>query len=154
MALIVQLYDSGRSAERHDLGADATVRGPDRVPIDVLVADLSLTGCLFVSTEPLKIDGIITIGIAGVGLREARIVRNQDVRFGCTFLVPLSEAELAAGLAESETVALFPLDPQGARDAEAGLARPTLPRPVRLMIFAGLGVASWAGLLFGLSLLG
>jgi len=153
MALIVQLYDSGRSAERHDLGADATVRGPDRVPIDVLVADLSRTGCLFVSTEPLQIDGIITIGIAGVGLREARIVRNQDVRFGCTFLVPLSEAELAAGLAESETVALFPLDQRGPADADADVARSALSRPLRLMIFAGLGAASWAGVLFALSLI-
>ena len=45
MALIAKLYDNGRSAERHMLDADATVRGPDQVPVDVLVADLSLTGC-------------------------------------------------------------------------------------------------------------
>jgi len=44
MALIGQLCDSGRSAERHDLAADATLRGADRVPVDVLVVDLSQTG--------------------------------------------------------------------------------------------------------------
>lgn len=153
MALIVQLYDSGRSAERHDLGADATVRGPDRVPIDVLVADLSRTGCLFVSTEPLGSDATITIGIAGVGLREARIVRNQDVRFGCTFLIPLTDAELAAGLAESETIALFPMDYQAEHEAEAPQG-PKLPRPVRLMVFAGLACVSWICVLSVLALLG
>lgn len=153
MALIVQLYDSGRSAERHDLAADATVRGADRVPIDVLVADLSRTGCLFVSTEPLAVDTIITIGIAGVGLREARIVRNQDVRFGCTFLLPLTEAELAAGLAESETVALFPTDARhGTPDAPLP-AVTKLPRHLRLAVFTGLALASWAALLWLLSLL-
>lgn len=156
MALIVQLYDSGRSAERHDLGADATVRGPDRVPIDVLVADLSRTGCLFVSTEPLHVDGVITIGIAGVGLREARIVRNQDVRFGCTFLIPLTDAELAAGLAESETIALFPMDfslnNQAEHEAEAPQG-PKLPRHVRLMVSTGLACISWMCVLFVLSLI-
>jgi len=147
MALVVQLYDSGRSAERHDLGADATVRGADRVPIDVLVADLSQTGCLFVSTEPLRIDTIITIGIAGVGLREARIVRHQDVRFGCIFLIPLTAGELAAGLSESQTVALFPMDLQP--DADAMMpAVDKMSRRARLMVAAGLAIASWAGLLW------
>jgi hypothetical protein len=107
MALIGQLYGHGRSAERHDLAADATLRGADRIPVDILVVDLSQTGCLFVTAEPLPIEAIVTIGVAGVGLHEARIVRNQDVRFGCTFLIPLTNVELAAGLAESETVAPF-----------------------------------------------
>jgi hypothetical protein len=144
MALVVQLYGDGRTAERHDLGADATVRGPDRVPVDVLVADLSQTGCLFVTTEPLALDAVITIGIAGVGLREARIVRNQDVRFGCTFLTPLTDAELAAGLAESETVALFPLQHPGVPAEPALPVVAKLPRPLRLAAFSGLVAASWA----------
>lgn len=120
------------------------MRGPDHVPVDVLVADLSQTGCLFVTTEPLAIDAIITIGIAGVGLREAHIVRNQDVRFGCTFLTPLTDAELAAGLAESETVALFPLQHPGVAAEEAMPVVAKWPRPVRLAAFSGLVAGSWA----------
>lgn len=144
MALVVQLYGDGRSSERHGLAADATVRGSDLVPVDVLVADLSQTGCLFVTTEPLAIDAVITIGIAGVGRREARIVRNQDVRFGCTFLVPLTDAELAAGLTESETVAMFPLQHPGVPAEEALPVVDKWPRPVRLAAFSGMVAASWA----------
>lgn len=143
MALIGQLYGDGRSAERHDLGADATLRGADRVPVDVLVVDLSQTGCLFVTSEPLGTDAIVTIGIAGVGLREARIVRNQDVRFGCTFLTPLTHAELTAGLAESETVAFFPFQQTPATEQETMPLVAKLPRPIRLVAFSGLVVASW-----------
>ena len=150
MALIGQLYSGGRAAERHDLGADATVRGPDRVPIDVLVADLSRTGCLFVSTEPLTVDAVITIGIAGVGLREARIVRNQDVRFGCTFLVPLTQAELTDGLTQSQTVAMVPIDPLAPGEDDALPPTFKLPRLARLLVFAGLGIASWVVVLLAL----
>lgn len=143
MALIVQLYGDGRSAERHDLGADATLRGADRIPVDVLVVDLSQTGCLFVTTEPLGTDAIVTIGIAGVGLREARIVRNQDVRFGCTFLMPLTNEELAAGLAESETVAFFPFQQTPGPEQETLSVAAKLPRPIRLAAVSGLVGASW-----------
>lgn len=143
MALIGQLYSHGRSAERHDLAADATVRGADRVPVDVLVVDLSQTGCLFVSAEPLQIESVVTIGIAGVGLREARIVRNQDVRFGCTFLMPLTTAELAAGLTESETVALFPFQHPPAPVQPPLPAVAKLPRPLRVAAFSGLVAISW-----------
>ncbi len=143
MALIGQLYNYGRSAERHDLAADATVRGADRIPVDVLVADLSQTGCLFVSTQALPVGSVVTIGIAGVGLREAVIVRNQDVRFGCTFSVPLTEAELGAGLAESETVAFFPSQQSSVAQRETPEQVAKLPRPLRLVALVGLIATSW-----------
>jgi hypothetical protein len=107
------------------------------------VVDLSQTGCLFMTTEPLRIEAIVTIGIAGVGLREARIVRNQDIRFGCTFLMPLTNAELAAGLAESETVALFPFQHPSATEQEPMPTVAKLARPVRLAAFSGLVAISW-----------
>jgi len=143
MALIGQLYGHGRSAERHDLAADATLRGADHVPVDVLVVDLSQTGCLFVTAEPLPMEAIVTIGIAGVGLREAHIVRNQDIRFGCTFLTPLTSAELAAGLAASETVALFPFQHPPAPEQQPMPIVAKLPRPLRLVAFSGLVAISW-----------
>jgi len=143
MALIGQLYSYGRSAERHDLAADATVRGPDRVPVDVLVVDLSQTGCLFVSSEAIAVGSVVTIGIAGVGLREALVVRNQDIRFGCTFSVPLTKEELTAGLAESETVAVFPSPQQLAANLDAVESMPKLPRPARLAAVLVLVATSW-----------
>ena len=143
MALIAKLYGDDRSAERHGLGAEATMRGADRVPVDVVVVDLSHTGCLFVTTESLDIGSIVTIGIAGIGLREARIVRNQDVRFGCTFLTPLAGTELTAGLAESKTVTFFPFQHSSTTEQEAAPIVAKLPRLMRLAALVVLVAVSW-----------
>jgi hypothetical protein len=155
MALIAKLYDNGRSAERHMLDADATVRGPDQVPVDVLVADLSLTGCLFLSSESLAVGSVITIGIAGIGRRDACIVRVEEPRYGCSFLPPLTDDELTAGLTESETISPFPdwlRQPAGETIPET--VTPKYSRRARLVALVGLTAAAWLLFIIALSRLG
>lgn len=149
MALLAQLYGSGRAAERHVIDADATLRNHDRLPVDVLVADLSTTGCLFVCDEPLDIGAEITIGITGLGRRQARVMRALDQRYGCEFLVPLTQANVAAALkSPSGTIVHFSAWPLPGPGEEEGVPRVAkLPGPVRLAVLVGATIASWSAII-------
>jgi hypothetical protein len=149
MALLAKLYDSGRGAERHALDADATLRAEDQVPVDVLVADLSTTGCLFVCAAPLAPGSEVTIGIAGVGRREATVVRALEQRYGCEFAVPLTPAEFAAAQnAPGGTIVNFPAWSPGASasDVDAPTAA-RLPGAVRLTVLAGVTAITWSAII-------
>lgn len=155
MAMLAQLYDNGRTAERHPLGADATLRGEDQVPVDILVADLSATGCLFVCTEDLAPDADITIGIAGVGRRQGRVVRAQGQRYGCEFAVQLTEAEIVAARSDpASTIVDFPAwsHPLGKAEDDSTPGG-KLAGPVRLAILIGATGIAWTAILLATALL-
>lgn len=144
MALLAQLYGSGRTAERHVIETDATLRHDDQVPVDVLVANLSTTGCLFVCAEPLLLDREITLGIAGLGRRPARIVRAEEQRYGCEFLIPLTEADvITASTTPSGTIVHFPNWPVSTETAEDWPHVDKLAGPIRLAILIGATAAFW-----------
>lgn len=153
MAMLAHLYDSGRAAERHALDADATLRGEDQLPIDILVADLSATGCLFVCAEELAPDAEITIGIAGVGRRQARIVRALGQRYGCAFAVALTEAEAAAArTASGGTIVDFPVWPHPSTEEDLPSVAKLSGR-VRLAVLAGVTAAGWSAVVLAARLL-
>ena len=153
MAMLAHLYD-GRAAERHALDADATLRGEDQLPIDILIADLSATGCLFVCAEELAPDAEITIGIAGIGRRQARIVRALGQRYGCEFAVALTEAEAAtARTASGGTIVDFPVWSHPSTEAEDLPSVAELSGRVRLAVLAGTTGAAWATVLLAVRLL-
>lgn len=152
MALLAKLYVSGRTAERRVIEADATLRQNDQVPVDVLVADLSTTGCLFLCDTPLASGDEISIGIAGLGRHQARVVRSMDQRYGCTFLTPLTDADVtAASGAPGETIVHFPTWSFGTVPEEESLPVTRLPGPVRLVILIATVMGSWSALIALLS---
>jgi len=146
MAMLAQLYDNGRAAERHALDADATLRGEDQVPVDILVADLSATGCLFVCVEEFAPDAEITIGIAGVGRRQAKIVRVMGSRYGCEFVTALTDLEIGtARTAPGGTIVDFPAWSGAVASDEIDLRDTAkLSGGIRLALLAGVTVIGWS----------
>jgi hypothetical protein len=155
MAMIAQLYSNGRAAERHPLDADATLRGEDQLPLDILIADLSATGCLFVCAETLALNADITIGIAGIGRHRATIVRSLGQRYGCEFSVALTDAETAAARAASGgTIIGFPVWSHAADTREDDLPSVAKLSPrARLLVMVGATAAAWTGLILAVRLL-
>lgn len=145
MALLATLHDHQRAAERQALEAGTTVR-MDGNPYDAIIANISASGCLFVCEQTLQIGDTITIGIAGLGRRKARIVRTLETRFGAEFLTPLvpSEIETAGAVSDESVVSLFPWPVVDcSRDDNQSFAISAVARQTRLMILAGLVASSW-----------
>jgi hypothetical protein len=92
-ALFVEPSGDRRVADRLSVSSPATARKQD-APIDVMVRDLSRGGCLIETNTTLSEGAMIRLGISGVRVREAEVVRLTDDGYGCRFLKPLSEAEV------------------------------------------------------------
>jgi hypothetical protein len=148
MAQPAPLHDHERAAERQVLDADATLRVGGR-PVDALIANISTSGCLFVCADPLAVGDTLTIGIAGIGRRPARVVRALDTRYGAEFEVPLSPEDMeAAASAQREIVVPFPMTiVSPAADDDEVASAPALAVSTRMAIVAGLAVATWAVLI-------
>ena len=144
MALLATLYDSRRSDERQAADVGATIR-VDGSPVDALIVNLSASGCLFVCSEPFEVGDTMSIGIAGVGRRPARIVRALGSRFGAEFAEPLTVVELRTAVSASdESVIAFPLVTPVSSDIEkTALHYEKYSYRVRQGIIASLVVTSW-----------
>lgn len=90
-------------ASRQELDRWATLRDSAMRPHDILVEDLSTTGCKIILNLDLQVGMLVRVGISGAGMRAARIVRGSMPMFGCAFVEPMAEDEVrrAAG---AETV--------------------------------------------------
>jgi hypothetical protein len=86
-------------AERVGIGRVSTFRDESRIPTDVLIKNLSQTGCLFQYDAEVPVGALISIGLADLGVHSARVVRVQDHEYGCEFLAPIGDADLATALA-------------------------------------------------------
>ena len=154
MSFVAKLYDDDRLAERYPVMLDGTLRNSEAEPHDVIIDDLSASGFRTGIPMGLVVGDVITLGIFGVGLRPARVLRDSDGYYGCQFFKPLSDEELAAalcGLTPPEPVLLHQraaadriVGPEG-REAEWSLS----PR-LRILSIAMAGLAPWgaAGLLW------
>lgn len=142
MALAAQMI-CGARADRLSVELDATLRDAQARPIAVEIEDISTTGFLMQTSTVLAVDEEITIGIAGLGMRPARVVRQQDAYYGCLFLEPVAQAAIdLLQFGPQETVTQF----TAARSYEPEAAPPRddrYPLPARLAIIAGLAAACW-----------
>lgn len=98
MTVLAALYRDERSAERYAVSLAGTLRDPDWKPHDVVVEDLSTSGFRLPVSADLEVGAYVSLGLPGVGICPARVVRQCDDRYGCAFLVPLTGAELRAAL--------------------------------------------------------
>lgn len=104
MGLAAKLYNDDRIADRQTVNLDATMRGDDQCPVDILIEDLSTSG-FGMTGGAVAVDAIVSVGIAGIGRRQARVVRREGTRAGCEFLQPISAADLAAAQTTETIVA-------------------------------------------------
>jgi hypothetical protein len=98
MAVTARLYRNLRGALRHRVMIDATLRDEAQRPQDVALKDLSATGVRLPATADLEINALITLGIAGIGMCNCRVIRQDHDGYGCEFLFPLSGTELLDAL--------------------------------------------------------
>lgn len=154
MSFVAKLYDDDRLAERYSVMLDGTLRNAQAEPQDVVIDDLSATGFRTVMAMGLEIGDVITLGIFGVGLRTAQVMRVSDGQYGCQFLKPLNAEELASalcGLTPPEPVLLhYP----SAGDALGTGAMDARPKPIsewslsprlRVASIAAAGILPWVG---------
>jgi hypothetical protein len=142
MGLVAYLYRDGRWAERHPLERDATLRDPDWSPIDVTVEDLSEGGFRVTAATELPIGAEIGLGLAGIGMRQARVVRRTKALYGCEFLVPLTNPELRAALAGPPTTPIALPFEAPVLDVEEHPER--LPLLMRAVAIVAGAVLAWA----------
>jgi hypothetical protein len=148
MGLVAYLYRDSRWAERHTVERDATLRDSDWAPIDVTVEDLSESGFGVVATTELAIGAEIGLGLSGIGMREARVVRRAGDLYGCEFLVPLNAQELRAALATPPMTPIpLPFDRTEIGAAEEHIER--LPLGMRAVAIVAGAVLAW-GIAIGL----
>jgi hypothetical protein len=150
MSFVAKLYQDDRLAERHAVTLDGTLRNAQAEPHDVVIDNLSATGFRTAKMAGIAVGDVITLGIFGIGLRSAAVLRESDGHHGCQFFVPLNASELAFALA-----GLSPPDPlplHGAalsRPAGAGEARATewsLSARARILTIMAAGTLPWLGL--------
>ena len=152
MSFVAKLYHDDRLAERYPVTLDGTLRNPQAEPQDVVIDELSVTGFRTASAHGLAVGDIITLGVFGVGLRNARVQRESNENYGCQFLQPLSVAELnvaLGGLTAPAPVVLHKQIPNGLPGATAiGLQLSpatewSLSPRMRLATIAAVGIIPW-----------
>ena len=151
MALTATLYTEQaierRDGERRPVGADSTLRSADAQPHAILLNDLSLHGCRIDATVPLVCGDMVSIGLTGVGRRNATIIRAKDGRYGCRFDVPLTPTALHAAFASDPVVeGMF----GGQTPAESSHPDPVVEKwhpALRLTFLLGATSVLWGGLI-------
>lgn len=156
MTMVARLFVNApgerRQDTRHPLDAAATLRVARTVPRDVLIHDLSAGGCQFVSAKPIALGSSISVGIAGVGMREATIVRSHAGLHGCAFEQPLNATELnRAGRIDTVHSGHFVI-PAGSELLEPSLGK--YSGATRLGVLLASAAAAWALLILGIAALG
>jgi hypothetical protein len=66
----------------------------DGKPFGVVDENFSRTGFLFAGDVDLPVGTLVSVGLSGAGVREAKVVRRDGQRYGCEFLMPLPRREL------------------------------------------------------------
>ena len=145
MAIAAHLYQDDRWAERHSVELDATLRDPTWAPVDVVVEDLSERGFRVLAARDLPIGAEIGLGLSGVGLRHARVVRRADRAgaYGCEFLSPLARPELRTALQAPHAAPISLLFNATPTAAEIELIE-RLPIRTRMLAIAAGAIGSWA----------
>jgi hypothetical protein len=142
---------------RITLDRAATLRDEAQEAFDVIVDNISSTGC-WVSTEAdLADDMVVTIGIAGLGTRSARVARQDANGYGLAVLDPASDTEvLAARTAQTLVEGGFAKHPPRVADTGIDATMAPLPderfsRRTRVTFMVGTSVALWGAIGFGAS---
>ncbi|MDO7833840.1 PilZ domain-containing protein [Sphingobium sp. HBC34] len=131
-----QLHRFYRAARRQDVHRPSTLRADDGVPVDVLLEDVSITGCRIAGVPDMARGEAILIGLAGVGARLARVIWIEESRAGCHFDAPLSAEEFArtqqAGTVVSGAFPARTIQPAVAKAPPAPATEPRMSAHIRM----------------------
>lgn len=97
-----------RDTERVSIGRKAVLHHGGR-SADIVVDDLTRYGCRIVTDVELAAGQVVTLGIAGVGPVETRLVWHGPQGYGCEFMAPLRPGAVTAAT-EVNVVALGGID--------------------------------------------
>jgi len=147
MTITATLIPNGRTAERQPTDLRATARGDDGRPDDVTVFDVSLSGFRISAVPGLAVGSALTLGLSGLGVRRAVVIREAGDALGCAFEQPLTYEELRDALT-GDTVVQVNFTPVADAPVatDEGEARPWSILPIVLV-----AAAAWS--LVGLFLL-
>jgi hypothetical protein len=155
MALAAKLYRlDNRQSDRLSVEVDATVRAAAAQPIDATIADVSETGFRAWIEQEVPIGAEISIGLPGVGVIEACVVRREGNDYGARFLVPITPAAIAKAMS-AETVVAFPavappVDYVTGHDSALRVRTDDkLPGWMSLSIIIGSSAVLWGGIIAG-----
>jgi hypothetical protein len=131
--------------ERVTLQRSATLRGIDDLPVDIQINDISSSGCLIRCDSSLDLGEIVSLGIPGIGVRAACVMRAEAGHYGCAFEKYLSGDQIVLANKHNPLVeGLFP------NSADQGLPAlvpdqtiPEFSSRRRLAMIACCGVAAW-----------
>lgn len=151
MALAATIFshspDERRGSDRRTIARTSTMRDADARPYAVLVEDLSADGFSMIAGRPLATGSTITIGLPGVGRRDARVVREEGTRHGCAFDAPLS-ADLLAAAFSGDPVVHGDFSPLPAKlDLSHEPEVDKWSRATRLAMLVGASAGLWAMIL-------
>lgn len=134
-----------RGAARHSLSLVAQAAS-SRGGTSVLVHNLSATGLLIESREPLHVDEVFEVELPGAEIRHASVVWRSDDFYGCEFAEAISTASVsAARLRSPPSQATEPnfIDPAPSTARAPQPGQLTLRRKAAIII--ALASACWAG---------
>lgn len=143
MALIARLHldeNDRRTAERYALGAKGRLDAAG-APMDVLIDNVSRSGCLIVSDLVLPRDTLAELTLPGLEPRIARLVRQDANRLGWAFLRPLTSTEVEIAKAAS------PLPQPAREDCPASVEKIPSRVPLRLRAYISLAMLDALSLL-------
>lgn len=146
MAIAAQLFVGGRRYERAAVDLDGTLRDTAWQPIDVEVVDLSVSGFRARLPVPMAIGDQVSIGIAGLGVNKAQVVRAEPGSVACRFARDLP-ANYLQNLRVPEPEQIVPAANLIAANERAlsAIASPAHFAPrTRLLILIALATAGWA----------
>lgn len=147
MMMAATLSSTGRVAQRIPAARPATLRDAFRQPIDIFIENLSVVGFGMSTMADLPLGSLVSLQLAGIERRDARVVRRLGLSYGCEFIVPLDAWELTGALDASAVLnGQFP-----AEDGMARAGRPTLRfHPLkRAAVLLSVNLALWSTIILG-----
>jgi hypothetical protein len=101
MPLNAQFLEVAPGTDRRRYLRRALKLGADAGGEPVIVHDLSLTGALIETREPMLVGAIFEVELPQAGKVEATVVWNSGEFYGCQFELPISPAALSAARLQS-----------------------------------------------------
>jgi len=106
MSASIRITDTAerRQGSRLTVESGSTLRADSHYAVDVVVSDLSETGCAIETPLDLAIGTEISIGLVGFGTFEAKVVRKNGDILGCEFFQPIDSHVVTNAFASTTVI--------------------------------------------------
>lgn len=160
MVLPVHLdrVDGPLGRDRLTIRVDRRIRASQAGKTGPTVRNLSASGFWIATDLDIAIGASVSLGLSGIGVADAIVMRRQHNCYECIFLVPLKRSQLIAGLAGSyisrPDFASFGRIPAESLGEDGGLYPPRRWAGwIRLLVITGGAALAWLALIAAVRLL-